>query len=308
MITIGSRRQHFKIARLASAARLTLLSATFAMFFTAPATAREAKQGGKLVLADGIATIEGSAGGGLTTWSVITGAETEDGLGGNLHVSRVVLPDFDLTSFGGAIGIKDRVELSYAHQSFDTRQAGEALGLGQGFTFEEHIIGAKVRLAGDAIYDQDRILPQISVGFQYKIANQSTVIRALGGRQSRGTDFYLAATKVLLAQSMVVGTTVRLTKANQFGLLGFGGDKDNYYHPQFEGTLGLLVSSKLHVGGEYRTKPDNLNFAHEQGAFDAFVTWSVSRHFTLSAAYIDLGDIATERHQRGGFLSIKSGF
>ena len=273
-----------------------------------PANAQDARNGGKLVLTDGISTVEGSAGGGLTTWSVITGAETKDGIGGSLHISYVALPDFDLTSFGGAIGIKDRIELSYAHESFNTRDAGAALGLGRGFTFKQDIFGAKIRLVGDAVFDQDRILPQIAVGVQYKVATQGAVIRAIGGRQSRGTDFYVAATKVVLSKSMVVGATVRLTKANQFGLLGFGGDKDNHYRPQFEGSLGFLLSSKLLIGGEYRTKPDNLGFAREQDAYDGFVAWSVSRSITLTAAYVDLGDIATVQRQRGGLMSIKSGF
>lgn len=279
-----------------------------ALTISSPALAREARQGGKLVLTDGISTVEGSAGGGIATWAVISGAETEDGIGGSVHASYIALPDFDLTSYGAAIGIRDRLELSYTHQSFDTRNAGATLGLGSDFTFKQHIFGAKIRLLGDAVYDQDRILPQIAVGVTYKVANQGAAIRAIGGRQSRGTDFYLAATKVVLSRGLVIGTTVRLTKANQFGLLGFGGDKDDRYRPQFEGSLGYLLSSKLLVGGEYRTKPDNLSFAREQNAYDGFVAWSVSRNVTLTAAYTDLGDIATIRRQHGGFLSIKSGF
>ena len=282
--------------------------APFVLALMMPVAAQDARAGGKLVLTDGVSSVEGSGGGGLATWSLITGAETRDGIGGSVHVTYVALPDFDLTSFGGAIGIKDRVELSYAHQSFDTRDAGAALGLGRGFTFRQDIFGAKVRLVGDAVYDQDRILPQIAVGVQYKVANQSAVIRAVGGRESRGADFYIAATKVVLSKSMVVGATVRLTKANQFGLLGFGGDKDDRYRPQFEGSLGFLLSSKLLVGGEYRTKPDNLGFAREQDNYDGFVAWSASRRVTMTVAYVDLGDIATVRRQRGGFMSIKGGF
>ena len=272
-----------------------------------PAKAQDAREGGKLVLTDGISTIEGSAGGGIATWAVIAGAETRDGIGGSLHVSYVALPDFDLTGFGGAIGIKNRIELSYAHQSFDTRSAGATLGLGRGFTFNQDIFGAKVRLLGDAVYDQDRVLPQIAVGVQYKIADRSAVIRAVGGRQSRGMDLYVAATKVVLSKSMVVGATVRLTKANQFGLLGFGGNRESRYRPQFETSLGFLLSSKLVIGGEYRTKPDNLGFAREQDAYDGFVAWSATRYVTLTAAYTDLGEIATVRRQRGVFLSIKGG-
>ncbi|MEO5937754.1 MAG: DUF3034 family protein [Sphingomonas sp.] len=275
---------------------------------TAPARADDLRNGGKLVLTGGVSTVEGSAGGGIATWALIAGNETDAGIGGTAHVSYVALPDFDLTSFGAAIGYRDRVEVSYARQDFDTRAAGAALGLGRGYTFSQDIVGIKVRVIGDAVYDQDRLLPQIAVGAQYKRANRGAVITAIGGRQSSGVDFYAAATKVILARSAVVGATVRLTKANQFGLLGFGGDKSNAYRPQFEGSAGMLLKRNLLVGAEYRTKPDNLGFAREQDAYDLFAAWALTRNFTLTAAYVDLGDIATVRKQRGAFLSLQAGF
>ena len=66
-------------------------------------------------------------------------------------------------------------------------------------------------------------MPQIAAGVQYKSNDQNAVIHAVGGRRDQGMDIYVAATKVLLAQSLVLDATVRLTKANQTGLLGFGG-------------------------------------------------------------------------------------
>jgi hypothetical protein len=275
------------------------------MTLAAPAMADDLREGGKLVLTDGVSSVEGSAGGGLATWSVISGAETDDGIGGSAHVTYLGLPDFNLTSYGVAIGYKNRIELSYAHQSFDTRDAGAQLGLGRNFTFAQDIYGAKVRLTGDAVYDQDRLLPQISVGVQYKRADKGAVIGAIGGKASRGTDFYLSATKVVLSKSLVLDATVRMTKANWFGLLGFGGDKSNVYRPEFEGTAGFLLTRKLLVGSEYRTKPDNLGLAKEGDACDAFLAWSPVRHITLTAAYVDLGSIVTFRRQRGAFLSLQ---
>ena len=40
-----------------------------------------------------------------------------------------------------------------------------------------------------------------------------------------GTDYYVSATKLFLGQSTIVNVTLRETKANQYGILGFGGDK-----------------------------------------------------------------------------------
>lgn len=270
------------------------------------AAADDLRQGGKMLLTGGVTSIEGAAGGGLAGWALIAGNETDAGIGAKAHATYVALPDFDLASGGAAVGIKDRIELSYARQSFDTRKAGSALGLGRGFKFAQDIYGVKVRVIGDALYDQDRWLPQVSIGVQHKRANRGAVIRAVGGKHANGTDFYLAATKVLLAHSLVLDATLRFTKANQFGLLGFGGDVHDRYRPQFEGSAGVLLARNLLVGTEYRTKPDNLGFAREGHAADLFAAWSLSRNFALTAAYADLGDIATVKRQRGLFLSLQA--
>jgi hypothetical protein len=62
------------------------------------------------------------------------------------------------------------------------------------------------------------------------------------------------------------------------------------------------------VGAEYRTKPNNLNFAREQNAYDAFIAWAPTKHISLTAAYVELGDVATIRNQRGVYLSAQVGF
>lgn len=288
--------------------RALALACSLILLCAQPASAGDRRAGGKLILTNGISSIDGAAGGGLADWAVIAGNETRDGIGGTAHATFVCLPDFDLKSLGAAIGINDRVELSYAWQRFDTHAAGAALGLGRGFTFDQQVIGAKVRIAGDAVWDQDRWLPQIAAGVQYHIADRSAVIAAIGGRHDRGTDFYLSATKLLLSHGLLIDATVRATKANQFGLLGFGGDRVVGYTAQVEGSAGLMLSRSLVVGGEYRTKPDNLRFAREQDTFDLFAAWAITRRVSATAAYIDLGDIATYKNQRGAFLSLQGGF
>lgn len=273
-----------------------------------PALAGDRRAGGKLLLTNGVTSVEGAAGGGLASWAVIAGNETRDGIGGKANATLVALPDFDLTSFGAAIGINDRVELSYTRQRFDTRAAGAALGLGRGFTFGQDVFGAKLRVIGDAVWEQDSWLPQIAVGVQHKRASRGAVIRAIGGRHDAGTDFYVAATKVVLSRGLVLNATMRATKANQFGLLGFGGDQHDRYRPQVEGSAGVMLSRRLVLGVEGRSKPSNLRFAREQKAVDAFAAWAVARNVSLTAAFVDLGDIATVRRQRGAFLSVQGSF
>ena len=286
-----------------------LTAAVVALGLSAGAShAAEIEPGGKLLLTGGVSALEGGAGGGLSTWALIAGNETSRGIGGSVHATYVNVPDYELRSAGAAVGLFDRVELSIARQEFDTGATGAKLGLGKGFTFKQDIAGVKVRLIGDAVYDQDTWLPQIAVGAQIKQNNQNAIVHAVGGKDDNGIDYYAAATKLLLDKSLVLNGTVRLTKANQTGLLGFGGDKRGGYSTQFEGSAGYLVSKRLLVGAEYRTKPDNLGFAKESDWADVFVAYAFNKTLSVTAAYADLGDIATFKNQRGVYVSLQAGF
>ncbi len=293
------------VRALALALALAVLAGLTA---TSRAWAGEMAWGGKLLLTRGVASVEGSGGGGLASWALITGDETEDGIGGEAHATYLDLPNYELVSYGAGVGVFDRFELSYARQTFDTGSTGAKLGLGRGFRFDQDVVGAKLRLFGDAIYAQDSWVPQVAAGVQYKSNDQGAVIHAVGGLRRRGVDYYLAATKVLLAQSLVLDATVRLTMANQLGLLGFGGDRQSGYRLQFEGSAGYLLTRRLLVGAEYRTKPDNLAFAREGDACDVFGAYAFTHDLSLTLAYADLGDIATYRGQHGLFASLQVAF
>ena len=280
----------------------------------APAFADEDKveagpsHGGKLILTGGVSQVEGSAGGGLTPWAVIGGYGSEGQWGANAYYTRVNVDDYHLDSYGVLVGIHDRVELSIARQEFDTEDVGAALGLGRGFTIRQDIVGLKVRIAGDAVLESDRAMPQIAVGLQHKRNNRGALLTAIGAEDDSGTDVYVSATKLFLAQGVLLNGTVRFTKANQMGLLGFGGDKHDGYRPQFEVSAAYLVNRKLAIGAEYRSKPDNLGIAREDDWMDVFVAWAPSRNVSLTVAYVDLGNIVIKDRQRGVYASLQVGF
>lgn len=284
------------------------LSTAAVLLAAGQAYAGEYVWGGKLDLTRGVAQVEGAAGGGLASWALITGNETNDGVGGEVNATYVGLPNYALRAYGAGVGLYDRVELTYEGQDFDTGATGAKLGLGRGFTFHQDVIGAKLRVFGDAVYDQDRWWPQVAVGVQYKVNNQPAIIHAVGGKSADGVDVYVAATKMLLNENLVLDATVRMTKANQIGLLGFGGDRNDNYEPEFEGSAGYLVTRHLLVGGEYRTKPDNLGFAREDDWYDLFAAYALNKTISVTVAYVDLGDIATFRRQRGFYVSLQAGF
>src|SRR5262249_8640457 len=151
------------------------------------------------------------------------------------HFTNIQLRDLHLYTFGVAAGVFDRVELSYTREQLDiTSTALDGLGVRQ------DVFGLKLKLLGDAVYDQDSWLPQAALGAEYKhndgikhaeSAGLSGLVSPtqLGAQSEHSVDVYLAATKVFLAQSLLVNAVVRETKANQFGLLGFGGDRHRGY-------------------------------------------------------------------------------
>ena len=263
---------------------------------------------GKLLLTGGVTQVEGAAGGGLTPWAVIGGHGTRDQIGATAFYTRVDVSDYGLDSYGALVGIRDRVELSVSRQAFDTRAVGAALGLGQGFTIRQDTFGVKVRVAGDAVLEQDRWMPQIAVGVQHKRNDQGGLLSAIGAKDDSGTDLYVSATKLYLRQSLLLNATVRFTEANQFGILGFGGDRHDGLRPQFEASATYLLNRHLAIGAEYRQKPNNLGIAREDDAWDVFVAWAPSRHVSLTVAYVDLGNIVIRDHQRGVYASLQVGF
>lgn len=266
---------------------------------------------GKLLATGGVSQLEGAGGGGLTPWALITGYGTRDSYGANAHYTAVRTQDYALNTYGVAVGIADRVEFSLAKQSFNG--TGAALN---GLNLRQDILGVKVRVAGDAVYDQDSALPQVSVGAMYKRNNGVTglgavnSVKQLGAVDESGIDYYVSATKILLDQSLLLNGTLRATRANQMGLLGFGGGNNDSYQAMAEVSAAYLINRNLAAGVEYRMKPHNLAIDKEKDYYDAFVAWFPTKNVSLTAAYAVLGDITVlnPTNQKGLYLSLQVGF
>ncbi|MES3024892.1 MAG: DUF3034 family protein [Pseudomonadota bacterium] len=268
---------------------------------------------GKLLATGGVSQLEGAGGGGLVPWALISGYGSRDSWGGNAHLTRVRTQDYALDTHGIALGIADRVELTFARQDFK----GSLAPLDR-LQIRQDIVGLKIKLVGDAIYDQDRALPQIAVGAMFKhnkgIGGLGALgvgsVLDLGAKDARGVDLYLAATKALLAHSLLLNGTIRASKANQMGLLGFGGDRGDSYEALLEVSAAYMINRKLVAGIEYRMKPRNLGVDNEKDAYDAFVAWFPNKHVSVTAAYAGLGDITVfnPKRQRGLYLSLQTGF
>lgn len=272
-----------------------------------PALAQDIGAPGKLLLTNGVSTIEGAAGGGLTPWAVIAGNATKDSIGVQASASVAELRDYDFQSFSAAAGAWNRIELSFARQVFDTNKVGGSLGLGNDFKFDQDVWGAKVRVAGDVVYGP-AWMPAVVLGVQYKKSLDPAIVAAVGATHSKGADYYASATKLFLRWSLLANVTVRATKANQNGLLGHGGALGDRHQLQVEGSTAYQFSRRFVVGAEYRTKPSNLAIAREDDWWDAFAAYGINRHLTATVAYTDLGSIATFDKQRGVLVQLQGAF
>ncbi len=300
--------QHKKTLQLLGACALLLGSAAHA-------------DTGKLLLTGGVSSIDGAAGGGLSPWAVMGSNATAGERGVSAHATRVATKDYGLSTYGVTLGFDERYELSVARQDFRTGVTGQALGV-PGLHLKQTIVGAKLRAAGDAVLDSDSLMPQIAVGLLHKSLDSSgldNTLRSLGAKR-QGVDVYASATKLFLAQGVLVNATLRATRANQNGLLGFGatlGGANNRYELQPELSAALLLRRDLAVGWEWRRMPNKLQRAGAAAGLgnglrasdwqDFCIAWAPSKHRSLTLAYVDLGPVVPatteQRRQTGAYLS-----
>ena len=286
---------------MASMLRFSPLAA--ALMLVAPA---HAAGDGKLLLTGGVSSIDGAAGGGLTPWAVTGSYATDGEWGATAFVTRASTQDYGLTTYGAAVGFRDRVEVSLARQAFD------ASVVVPDTTLKLDIVGIKVKLAGDAVLDSDSWMPQIAAGAEYKRVDPGaavgSVLDSVSARRD-GIDLYVSATKLFLAQGILVNATLRATKANQNGLLGFGSADKSGYSLQPEVSVAWLLRKNIAIGVEYRAKPNNLAFAgdafREDDWKDVFIAWAPTKNVSITAAYVDLGNIVGHTHQTGGYVSLQ---
>ncbi|MBF7074869.1 DUF3034 family protein [Glaciecola sp. MH2013] len=251
---------------------------------------------GKLLATAGLSQVEGSGGGGLVPWATLSGYDSHDELSLSVSVSSAELNDYRLAVQTLSASFYDRVEVSVAQQRFDLKTSGVDI--------KQHIIGLKYKLYGDAVYGYS---PQLSLGLQHKKNEDATIPNALGAASSSGTDIYFAATKVHLGAisgyNTVWNLTARATKANELGILGFGGPSNDRYELMVEASAGILLSRNLVIGVEYRQKPDNLNLG-EDDWFDVFFSYIPNKNLSLTVAWTELGSIAGAAKQDGLYISL----
>ena len=276
---------------------LTLLVAGFIAFSS------EVLAGDRLLATGGVTQMEGVAGGGLVPWALIGGYGTDKQVGGSVfYTTARTQGGFSVDNGGFNVGVMNRVEFSAAQLKFGLSNTvpGQSIKL--------DTVGIKLRLIGDAVYDQDTWVPQIAAGILFKHNEDFNFIpKAIGAKYGSGIDYYVAATKLYLAavggRNLLLNVTLNATKANQFGILGFGGDKHDNYTIQPAFSAGLMLTDKVVLGAEYRAKPNNVGLYKEEDAKDIYLAWFPIKNLSLTGAYVHLGNIANKENQHAWYLS-----
>lgn len=255
--------------------------------------------GSKVIGTGGATTIEGSAGGGIVPWAVINGYASSGQWSVTGFSNQVGVDDFSLRTIGAGFSYGNQLEVSLTKQTFALETIGGDL--------KQTIVGVKYHVAGELLYTE---MPQISVGAQWKKHQNFELPQAVGALDDQGIDWYVAASKVWLdafaGRNVLLNATVRATKANQTGLLGFGSAEDNSYQLMTELSAAVLLTPHWAVGAEFRQKPNQLAFADEEHWRDVFTAWFINKNVSLVGGYVDLGSIAGLPNQQGYYVAVEA--
>ncbi len=277
-----------------------------AIMALAAAPAVQAADEGRLLATGGVMTAEGSAGGGIVPTAMLAGLSTDPGWDWIVGASHTSVDDYRLSSIGVAASFNDRVEFSLAEQRF-----GIDFDLSPGVprNIRQTIAGAKFKLGGDLIFGS---VPQMSAGLQWKKNHDFILANTLGAEDDSDFEAYFSVSRLVLNgpfhRNWLFNGNLRASRANETGLLGFGGGRNDDYRLLGEFSTAMFFNPHWALGLEYRMKPENLSGVKESDWKDVFVGWFPNPRMNLVLAYADLGSIANRPHQNGVYLSLTGNF
>lgn len=261
--------------------------------------------------------VEGSAGGGLVPMALMHPQ------GPLFSYTNLTTQDFGIQSVAIGGAISDRAEVSFGHLMTTVPASYAAFYTDNRVTV--NTLGLKVK-----VLDMSDSAPQVVVGLQAKSSSGSLLdtLQAAGAISGKsGTDVYAAATKVVTigGKGVVLNGVLRATKANQMGILGFGGGtaaggKTGYsLNPEL--SAGVFLADNVILGGEYRVKPNNISSTvaglgvKEDGAYSLCMVYIVNKNMAITAAYVNLGQVGASKaavagaaRQDGMYLQLQSNF
>ena len=216
-----------------------------------------------------------------------------------------------------------RLELGYGYDRLDIGDLPQAIqnatliGINEKGV-ELHNFNARLALLNEGEYGQDW-LPALTFGAHYKVNTSvddinrelAGTLKAIGIESNSGVDYTLYATKLFknLPLPVLVNVGVRETEAAHLGLLGF----TNHYSANFEGSVGVFLTDRLILAGEYRQKPNDYKaipglIAAAQDWWTIDLAYVVSNHFTVALGYGHFGGVLNHDANSSIGVTIKNEF
>ncbi len=238
-----------------------------------------------------VTNVEGQAGGGLVPWALLSSGPT-------VAITHLNTQNLGINSVAMNTSFANTVEVSYAHNMLDVVGSN---GLGGNNIDAVDNLGMKVKLV-----DMSDSMPQVALGLVYKNATgnlPSNVLNPNLGISTSSTDVYAAATKVMSigGKNVLLNGVLRATKANQMGLLGFGGGSTagakSGYSIEPEVSAEIFAADNVILGAEYRAQPSNGVTAndgvlHQNAAYGLHIVYVANKNFALTASWVNLGQVA----------------
>ena len=238
-----------------------------------------------------ITGVDGVSGGALVPWALLSSGPT-------VAITHLNTQGLGINGVAGNTSFGDRIEVSFAHNMLDVN------ALGSGGTSAVDNFGLKVKLN-----DMGNVMPQFALGIVGKHASGNLITNTLNpmGISDTSADFYAAASKMMSVggKSLLLNGALIATKANQMGLLGFGGGNaagaSNSYGIAPAVSAELFAADNVIVGAEYRGEPSNAGsnsglsgqgVFYQSAAYDLHIAYVATKNLTWTVAYTSLGQVA----------------
>ena len=265
--------------------------------------------------AQAVTDVDGQNGGGLVPWALLSAAPT-------VAISHLGTQNLGIDGVAINTSFADRIEVSYAHNTLGITGVGAGSGAA-GVTDAVDNFGLKVKLnnMGD-------VMPQFAIGVVNKqlSGGLSNTLSGPGlGIATSSTDIYGAASKIVNVggKNVLLNGVLRATKANQMGLLGFGGGTTagakTGYSIEPEASVEVFAADNVVVGAEFRAQPSNGvtgttsgGVLHQNNAYDLHIAYIANKNLTWTAGYVSLGQVDPVQlgsyNQHGMFLQAQASF
>ena len=242
--------------------------------------------------------IEGYSGGLITPMAYFSNAGPKGGTCGMPVVAYTFmnLGSDRLQALTVSAVLFERVELGYSLMNLDTKAWWDDYRL--------HTFNVRLNVLPEDSFDLP--LPAVTAGVHFKYCSSIDRLNEdagglysfVGVKYSSGVDYTLTGTKTLpklaFGRPVILTGGLRLSKAAQLGLLGFGGD----YEATFEGSIAVRPLDRLSLAYEYRGKKNPLGTIEgmvlgedDWHAFSA--SYLVNENTTITGIWGNFGDFDT---------------